>query len=79
MRRLTDGEIVPNYTQTATNTLDSGEELNCGRCAKRSAEPGAQTHLWNRPPKKATSLPVSIELCDVCDRQVRQLKSNEPQ
>jgi hypothetical protein len=78
MHKLTDADIVPNYSHAGAGMIDDGEELRCHRCLKRSTEPGTRSNVWNRVPNQQTHLPMSIELCDGCDHQVRQLQLNEP-
>lgn len=77
MQRLTDAEIVPNYNYATTGTLDDGERLDCRRCGLHSTAPGTRAYAWTRIPNQATNLPRSIDLCERCDYQVRQLQSNE--
>jgi len=79
MSKLTDGEIVSNYTPTATSALDTDENLDCLRCGKPLSEQGVDVHLWSRPVDLTKSLPFSIDMCNICDHQVRQLQSNKAQ
>jgi hypothetical protein len=77
VKKLTDADIIPNYTYATAGELDDGEVLDCRRCGAQSKTPGTKSYAWTRIPNKATHLPRSIELCATCDHQVRQLQSNE--
>jgi hypothetical protein len=77
MTKLTDADIVPNYSHAADGYADDGDKANCRRCGAR-AKTGDRVHAWHRYPDQAVQLPRAIELCDTCDHQVRQLQSNLP-
>lgn len=75
---LSDTDIVANYEPVISATADDGDEAKCRRCG-RNATTGDRVHAWRRYSKQAVHLPRGIELCHVCDHQVRQLQSNLPE
>ena len=77
MKRLTDADIVANYQHAVTGIADDGDKADCRRCEAR-AKTGETVHAWHRYSNRAIHLPRSIQLCDQCDRQIRQLQSNVP-
>ena len=75
MKRLTDAEIVENYTHVASGKIDRGEVVDCVRCGKRSTELGTNANAWNRTPNKAVHLKSSVDLCDQCHQHILETKA----